>query len=79
MSKPRTRIVYPEKRGFTWLERDPVGRRARKFSSKDEAMDAARSALANQGGGLLSVLDRDGRPAAEEWVPAARPNRRQGT
>jgi hypothetical protein len=70
MSSVRQRIVYPEARGFLWLEREPSAKRARTFASRDQAVAAARRALGNQGGGILKILDRSGALVEEVAIPA---------
>jgi hypothetical protein len=63
------RIVFPDGRGG-WRDRLVDGSRTRPFTTRDEATAAARRAIANAGGGSLTVTEPDGSCGAAEVVTA---------
>lgn len=74
MSKDRDRIVY--KRGDEWINKRVDGERASSVHDTQRAAeDAARRMLAQQGGGELTTMGRDGRIRSKDTIaPGNDPN-----
>ncbi len=68
MAKGRDRIVSPRPDG-TWAnKRADAGKASSIHPTQQEAVEAARRNLSNQGGGELSVQGRDGRIRSKDTI-----------
>ena len=68
MSKDRDRTVYP--REDEWINKRNDSERASSIHrTQQEAVDAAREMLGNQGGGELTTVGRDHRIRSKDTIP----------
>lgn len=75
-NKPRRRDVTPSKKNG-WDVRAPGSSRASsRHGTQQEAIDAGRRILKNQGGGELRVKGRDGRVREQDTIPRGKDPRR---
>ena len=74
MSKDRDRTVY--RRDGEWInKRNDSGRASSVHGTQQEALDAARGMLQNQGGGELAIKGRDGLIRSKDTIyPGNDPN-----
>jgi hypothetical protein len=63
--------VFPDANGAGWRDRLVDGSRSRRFSTLEEAVAAARLAIANAGGGELTINRADGTFGSVDTVPAS--------
>lgn len=68
MSKPQDRMVYRRPDGQWANERNDADRASSVHETQQEAIDAARQNLTNQGGGELSVQGLDGRIRSKDTI-----------
>ena len=68
MSKPQDRMVYRRPDGQWANERNDADRASSVHETQQEAIDAARENLTNQGGGELSVQGLDGRIRSKDTI-----------
>lgn len=61
MSKPQDRIVSPRPDGMWANLRQDRSRASSLHATQEEAIEAARRMLTNQGGGELSIQGKDGK------------------
>ena len=75
-NKPRRRDVTPSRKGG-WDVRAPDSSRASSHhGTQQEAIDAGRRILKNQGGGELRIKGRDGRVREQDTIPHGNDPRR---
>ena len=75
MSKDQDRMVSPTPDGKWANKRNDADRASSVHDTQNEAVDAAREMLKNQGGGELSVQGEDGRIRSKDTIsPGHDPN-----
>lgn len=78
MTPPNKRTVTPHPQGWS-VEKPGASRASSVHDTQQQAIDAARANLQNNGGGELAIKGRDGRVRAQDTVaPGNDPRRSRG-
>lgn len=75
MAPANKRTVTPHPDGWS-VEKPGASRASSVHQTQQQAIDAARSTLANSGGGELAIKGRDGRVRDQDTVPPGNDPRR---
>jgi hypothetical protein len=71
MSRPNKRTVTPHDKGWS-VDKPEASRASSVHRTQQEAIDAARQNLKNDGGGELAIKGRDGAVRAQDTVDPGR-------